>query len=101
MPEISSIMDSAIAPTKAEVVAKETIQGIKSATFSISCKFDGRLMTIATAGFSPQRCFFMASIEVVFAGLCRFVALLLLWNFYGLIRKHQNPHKKPEPRGVR
>ncbi|MBA0867302.1 hypothetical protein Goshw_029067, partial [Gossypium schwendimanii] len=85
MPEISKIISSTSTEMKAEEVGKITIQGIKSGSFIIPCKLDGRALAIATAGLSPQRCFIMASLEVVFVGLFRFVALLLQWNWYGII----------------
>ncbi|TYH35619.1 hypothetical protein ES332_D13G205100v1 [Gossypium tomentosum] len=69
MPEITKIILSTSAEMKAEEVGKITIQCIKSGT-----------MAIAKAGLSPQRCFIRASLEVAFAGLFRFVALLLQWN---------------------
>ncbi|TYI28502.1 hypothetical protein ES332_A05G249200v1 [Gossypium tomentosum] len=94
MPEITKIISSTSAGMKAEEVGKITIQGIKSGSFSIPCKLDGRALVIATAGLSPQRCFIMASLEVVFAGLFRFVALLLQWNWYGIIEKKKITEKK-------
>ncbi|MBA0574777.1 hypothetical protein Golob_024850 [Gossypium lobatum] len=81
---------------KAEEVAKITIQGIKSGSFSIPCRLDGRAVAIATAGLSPQTSFLMASIEVVFAGLFRFVALLLQWRGYEIIEKYNYSHKKQQ-----
>ncbi|KAK5832153.1 3-ketodihydrosphingosine reductase [Gossypium arboreum] len=96
MPEITNIISSTSAGMKAEEVGKITIQGIKSGSFSIPCKLDGRALAIATAGLSPQRCFIMASLEVVFAGLFRFVALLLQWNWYGIIEKKKITEKKKQ-----
>ncbi|KAK8642813.1 hypothetical protein V6N13_012145 [Hibiscus sabdariffa] len=88
MPEITKIITGG-GGVKAEEVAKITIQGIKSASFSIPFGVDGRAVAIATAGLSPQRSFFMASIEVVFAGVFRFAALLLEWYTYGIIEKNK------------
>ncbi|OMO86951.1 Short-chain dehydrogenase/reductase SDR [Corchorus olitorius] len=86
MPEISKIM---VGPDmmKAEEIGKITVNGIKSGKFCIPCNFVGQMVAIATAGLSPQRSFFMASIEVVFAGFCRFLALLAQLKVHGIIQK--------------
>ncbi|KAK8552234.1 hypothetical protein V6N13_120646 [Hibiscus sabdariffa] len=90
MPEITKIITGGGGGgVKAEEVAKTTIQGIKSGSFSIPFGVDGRAVAIATAGLSPQRSFFMASIEVVFGGAFRFAALLLEWYTYGIIEKNK------------
>ncbi|XVE84836.1 hypothetical protein DITRI_Ditri17bG0044600 [Diplodiscus trichospermus] len=79
---------------KAEQVAKITIDGIKSGSFSIPCNFAGRALVIAAAGLSPQRSFLMASFEVAFTGLFRFGVLLFQCNLYGIIEKWQSQKKK-------
>ncbi|OMP06450.1 Short-chain dehydrogenase/reductase SDR, partial [Corchorus capsularis] len=79
MPEISKIMVGSDM-MKAEEIGKITINGIKCGRFSIPCNLLGQMVAIATAGLSPQRSFVMASIEVVFAGVFRFVALLFQWH---------------------
>ncbi|GMI90926.1 TSC10A [Hibiscus trionum] len=96
MPEITKIITgaSARARMEAEEVAKITMEGIKSGSFSIPFGVDGRAVAIATAGLSPQRCYIMASIEVLFAGLFRFAALLLEWNTYEIIEKNKISRKK-------
>lgn len=71
---------------KAEEVAKKTFEGIKSAAFIVPCNLEGALLSIATAGMSPQRSFVMAFVEVVAAGLVRLVALFFQWNWYNGIR---------------
>ncbi|KAL4279586.1 hypothetical protein GQ457_03G034020 [Hibiscus cannabinus] len=97
MPEITkTILDSTVEMT-AEEVAKVTIKGIKSGSFSIPCRLDGRALAMATAGLSPQRSFLMASIEVVFAGLFRFVGLLFQWNWYRIIEKNNSSRKNRSP----
>ncbi|MFQ6639775.1 hypothetical protein Gotur_015665, partial [Gossypium turneri] len=96
MPEITKIILESSPGMKAEEVGKITIQGIKSGSFSIPCRLDGRAVAIATAGLSPQTSFLMASIEVVFAGLFRFVALLLQWRGYEIIEKYNYSHKKQQ-----
>ncbi|KAB2030588.1 hypothetical protein ES319_D05G242800v1 [Gossypium barbadense] len=96
MPEITKIILESSPGMKAEEVGKITIQSIKSGSFSIPCRLDGRAVAIATAGLSPQTSFLMASIEVVFAGLFRFVALLLQWRGYEIIEKYNYSHKKQQ-----
>ncbi|KAG4200709.1 hypothetical protein ERO13_A05G230350v2 [Gossypium hirsutum] len=96
MPEITKIILESSPGMKAEEVGKITIQGIKSGSFSIPCRLDGQAVAIATAGLSPQTSFLMASIEVVFAGLFRFLALLLQWRGYEIIEKYNYSHKKQQ-----
>lgn len=72
---------------KAELVAKKAINGIKSGSFIVPCNFEGALLSIATAGLSPQRSFSMAFLEVVSAGIIRIVALCFQYVWYGSIEK--------------
>ena len=79
-PEVTDIIiGSSGAVLKAEEVAKETLDGIKSGSFSISFNLEGHLLAITTAGASPQRSFLMAFLEVVLTGISQLVALF----FYG------------------
>lgn len=78
---------------KAEAVAKKTLNGIKSGSFIVPCNFEGALLSISTAGLSPQNSFWMAFLEVVFAGIIRIVALCFQWVWYGSIEKW-NAQKK-------
>lgn len=86
-PELSHIIIGSGAVLKAEEVAKKTLDGIKSGSFSISFKLEGHLLAIGTAGVSPQRSFLVAFLEVVLAGLSRLVALFFIWTCYRSIQK--------------
>lgn len=86
-PELTSIIAASSGAMQADEVAKKALNGIKCGKFIIPCNLEGVLLSIATAGLSPQRCFFMAFVEVVAAGLVRFVALCFQWNWYGSIEK--------------
>lgn len=72
---------------KAEEVAKKALHGIQSGSFIVPCNFEGLLLSIATAGLSPQRSFLMAFAEVVTIGILRIAALCFQWNWYGSIEK--------------
>ncbi|GLU08834.1 hypothetical protein SLE2022_257190 [Rubroshorea leprosula] len=86
-PEISNIIASTSGLMKADQVAKKTLDGIKSGSFSIPFDFIGHLISIGTAGLSPQRSFLMAFVEVVFAGMTRLAALCFQWSWYRSIEK--------------
>ncbi|XWS66272.1 hypothetical protein CRYUN_Cryun05aG0185200 [Craigia yunnanensis] len=87
-PELTNIITGSYRDImKAEEVAKKTLDGIKSGSFTISCNFEGQILAIATAGSSPQRSFLMAFLEVVLAGISRLVALFFLWKWYRSIKK--------------
>ncbi|CAB4283583.1 unnamed protein product [Prunus armeniaca] len=81
-PQLTSIIAESSGVMKAEEVAKKAFEGIKSASFIVPCNLEGVLLSIATAGMSPQRSFVMAFVEVVAAGLVRLVALFFQWNWY-------------------
>lgn len=72
---------------KADEVAKRALNGIKSGSFLVPCNFEGLLLSIASAGLSPQRSSLMAFVEVVTAGIMRFAGLYFQWNWYGSIEK--------------
>ncbi|KAM0966311.1 hypothetical protein ACFX2C_022085 [Malus domestica] len=80
-PPLTGIIAESSGAMKAEDVAKRALDGIKSASFIVPCNFEGLLLSIATAGLSPQRSFVMAFFEVVAAGLVRLVALCFQWNW--------------------
>ncbi|XVE80924.1 hypothetical protein DITRI_Ditri15bG0020400 [Diplodiscus trichospermus] len=89
MPEITRIIIGSPVPMKADEVANITLDGIKSGRSIIPCNLLGYILAIATADLSMPRSFFMASIEVVFAGIFRFIGLYYLWSAY---RKIENWH---------
>jgi 3-dehydrosphinganine reductase len=68
-------------------VAKKALDGIKSGSFFVACNFEGFLLSIATAGLSPQRSYFMAFVEVIFVGVVRIVALCFQMTWYRSIEK--------------
>ncbi|XP_031111083.1 3-dehydrosphinganine reductase TSC10A-like [Ipomoea triloba] len=86
-PELTSILAASSGAMKAEEVAKKSVDGIKSGSFIVPCNFEGFLLSIATAGLSPQRSFLMAFVEVIGAGLLRIAALCFQWNWYQCIQK--------------
>ncbi|BBH05759.1 3-dehydrosphinganine reductase TSC10B [Prunus dulcis] len=89
-PQLSRIIAESSGMMKAEEVAKKAFKGIKSAAFIVPCNLEGALLSIATAGMSPQRSFVMAFVEVVAAGLVRLVALFFQWNWYNGIHTGLN-----------
>lgn len=93
-PQLTSIIAESSGVMKAEEVAKKAFEGIKSAAFIVPCNLEGALLSIATAGMSPQRSFVMAFVEVVAAGLVRLVALFFQWNWYNGIRTWHAQNKR-------
>ncbi|GMY27503.1 3-dehydrosphinganine reductase TSC10A-like isoform X2 [Fagus crenata] len=80
-PQLTSIIAASSGAMKADEVAKKALSGIKSGSFIIPCNFEGLLLSIATAGFAPQRSFVMAFVEIVAAGIIRFATLCFQWNW--------------------
>lgn len=94
-PELTNlIVGSSGAVKKAEDVAKATINGIKSGSFIISCSFEGVMLSIATAGLSPQSSSLGAFVEVLGAGFMRFLGLCFQWNWFNIIENHTKKHAK-------
>lgn len=87
-PQLTSIIAASTDAMTASEVSKKAFNGIKSGSFIIPCNFEGLLLSIATAGLSPQRSFLMAFLEVVTIGLLRLVALCFQWDWYRKIEKH-------------
>ncbi|KAJ0743372.1 putative 3-dehydrosphinganine reductase [Helianthus annuus] len=93
-PQLTSIITASSGAMTADEVAKKTLNGIKSGSFFIHCNFEGVLLSIGTAGMSPQRSYLMAFVEVIFSGVIRFVALCFLWTWYRSIEKWHAKRKR-------
>ncbi|XP_022973673.1 3-dehydrosphinganine reductase TSC10A [Cucurbita maxima] len=93
-PELTNIIAAGGGRMKAELVAKKALNGIKSGSFIIPCNFEGALLSVATAGLSPQRSFLMAFLEVVTAGIIRIVGLCFQWVWYDSIQKWHAQKKR-------
>lgn len=86
-PQLTSIIAGATSPMKPDEVAVTALNGIRHGSFIVPCNFEGVLLSLVTAGLSPQRSFFMAFVEVISASLLRAVALCYQWNWYGTIER--------------
>ncbi|RWV87967.1 hypothetical protein BHE74_00044034 [Ensete ventricosum] len=74
-PDLTNIIAGSSGGMKADDVAKKALNGIKSSRFIVPCNFEGSMLSIATAGLSPQSSFFTAVAEVLGAGFMRFMGL--------------------------
>ncbi|KAJ0093014.1 hypothetical protein Patl1_25433 [Pistacia atlantica] len=97
-PQLTSIIAASSGAMKADEVAKKALHGIQSGSFIVPCNFEGLLLSIATAGLSPQRSFLMAFVEVFAAGIIRFAGLCFQWNWYGSIEKWHAQKRRKVPR---
>ncbi|KAC9183978.1 hypothetical protein R6Q59_024686 [Mikania micrantha] len=86
-PRLTSIIAGSSGVMQADEVAKKALNGIKSGSFFVPCNFEGFLLSLATAGLSPQRSYLMAFLEVISAGVLRIAGLCFQWNWYGSIEK--------------
>ncbi|KAL8515297.1 hypothetical protein ACS0TY_014133 [Phlomoides rotata] len=86
-PQLTSVIAASSGAMKADEVAKKSLNGIQSGTFIVPCNLEGFLLSVATAGLSPQRSYLMAFVEVMTAGIIRLVGLFFQWNWYGSIQK--------------
>ncbi|KAJ8450494.1 hypothetical protein Cgig2_002179 [Carnegiea gigantea] len=85
--ELTKIIANSSTMMKSEEVAKKTMDGIRKGSFHIRCNFKGLILSTSTAGFSPQRSFLMAFVEILVAGIARLIGLFHLWTFYRSIEK--------------
>lgn len=92
-PQLTSIIAGSSGVMQADEVAKKALDGIKSGSFFVPCNFEGFLLSIATAGLSPQRSYLMAFVEVVSAGIIRIAGLCFQWTWYGSIEKWHSHNK--------
>ena len=92
-PDLTNIIAGSSGGMKADDVAKKALNGIKSSMFIVPCNFEGSMLSIATAGLSPQSSFFTALAEVLGAGFMRFMGLCFQWNWFSLIEKWHSKKK--------
>lgn len=90
-PELTHIIAGSSGGMKADDVAEKALKGIKSGTFIIPCNFEGIMLSIATAGLSPQRSYLIAFVEVLGAGFMRLLGISFQWNWFNTI---ENWHAK-------
>ncbi|KAJ0511727.1 putative 3-dehydrosphinganine reductase [Helianthus annuus] len=93
MPRLTSIMAATSSTMQADEVAKKALNGIKSGSFFVFCNLEGFFLSIVTAGFSPQRSYLMAFVEVIFSGVARIAALWVQRTWYGSIEKSHAQYK--------
>ncbi|CAN8269923.1 unnamed protein product [Cochlearia groenlandica] len=62
-PEVTSIIAASSGSMKTEEVARKAMDGIKAGKFTVSCNFEGFLLSLATTGMSPQKSFWLAFLE--------------------------------------
>ncbi|XP_020526878.1 3-dehydrosphinganine reductase TSC10A isoform X4 [Amborella trichopoda] len=93
-PEITKIIAASSYAMEAKEVARKALDGIKAGRFIVTCNFEGFMLSIATAGVSPQTSYGMAFIEVVAAGFIRVVGLCFLWNWFGIAERWHAERKK-------
>lgn len=93
-PPLTSIIAGASSAMTADDVAKKALDGIKASRFFVTCNSMGQLLSIATAGMSPQRSLRMAVIEVLSIGVTRLVALFVQWDWYKSIHKWHAANKE-------
>ncbi|XP_042382152.1 3-dehydrosphinganine reductase TSC10A-like [Zingiber officinale] len=86
-PDVTNLIAGSSPGMKADDVAKTALDGIKSSRFIIPCNFEGTMLSIATAGLSPQGSYFTALVEVLFAGSMRFLGLIFQWNWFRIIER--------------
>ncbi|KAF8093298.1 hypothetical protein N665_0385s0045 [Sinapis alba] len=86
-PEVTAIIAASSGSMKTEEVARKAMDGIKAGKFTVSCNFEGFLLSLATTGMSPQRSFWLAFLEIITAGPIRLVALFFQWDWYNAIEK--------------
>ncbi|KAI5072394.1 hypothetical protein GOP47_0012500 [Adiantum capillus-veneris] len=86
-PEITKLISGSSTAMEAIDVARKAIDGVKGGKFTISCNFDGWMLSIATAGMSPQPSAVLAFAEIFLLGILRLVGLCYIWTWYRTVIK--------------
>ncbi|KAL0414602.1 UNVERIFIED_CONTAM: 3-dehydrosphinganine reductase TSC10B [Sesamum radiatum] len=86
-PQLTRTIAASSPAMKANDVAMKSLNGIQSGAFIVPCNLEGFLLSIATAGLSPQRSYLIAFAEVMTAGIIRLGGLCYQWNWYRTIEK--------------
>ncbi|XP_020083941.1 3-dehydrosphinganine reductase TSC10A [Ananas comosus] len=93
-PELTNMIAGSSGEMKADDVARKALDGIKVGKFIVPCNFEGTMLSIATAGLSPQRSFLGALFEVLGASFMRFLGLCFQWNWFTTIEKWHAKKKR-------
>ncbi|THU44356.1 hypothetical protein C4D60_Mb02t06550 [Musa balbisiana] len=64
-PDVTNTIAASSGGMNADDVAQKALHGLKSARFVVPCNSEGTMLSIATAGLSPQRSYLMAFVENV------------------------------------
>ncbi|XP_071688396.1 3-dehydrosphinganine reductase TSC10A-like [Rutidosis leptorrhynchoides] len=93
-PQLTNIISASSTAMQVDEVAKKTLNGIKSGCFYVHCNWHGLILSLISSGYSPQRSYLMAFIEVIFAGFARIISLCFQWTWYDCIEKHRAHQKE-------
>jgi 3-dehydrosphinganine reductase len=97
-PELTKKLSTSSKLLDSMSVARSTLHGLKAGHFSISCNFDGLMLSVVGAGMSPQHSLPLAVLEVMTTGFFHIVAFFVLRGWYDTIlsstAQQQHKHKK-------
>ncbi|CAA7395539.1 unnamed protein product [Spirodela intermedia] len=92
-PEATAAIASSSGAMTAAAVAEKVLRGIKAAAFTVTCNFEGVMLSLATAGMSSQRSWAMALAEILGSGFMRFLGIYYQYSWYRTIARCQGKQK--------
>ncbi|KAL3699735.1 hypothetical protein R1sor_017757 [Riccia sorocarpa] len=93
-PDLTAKLSESSAALEPDDVARSAISGIKKGYFSITCNFDGFMLSCVTAGMSPQPSLPHALIEIFTMGILRIVAFTVLAGWFKKVNEYHSVKRK-------
>ncbi|KAK6749702.1 hypothetical protein RB195_001983 [Necator americanus] len=87
MPEETRLISEAAGLFSPEHVAEAHVKDIEGGHYATSIGLDGWMLSVLTAGASPERNMLRAVTQVILAGLFRGIMLIYIGYFYGIVKK--------------
>ncbi|CAM6045904.1 unnamed protein product [Sphagnum compactum] len=84
-PELTKKLSTSSKSLDSMSVARSTLYGLQAGQFSISCNFDGLMLSVMGAGMCPQHSLPLAVLEVMTTGFFHIVAFFVLRGWYDTI----------------
>jgi len=93
-PNVTKAITSASSstPWRPSTVAGIILDGVRKGLFTVSVGLEGKMLSVATAGFAPANSFVSLAMEVVVMPITRIVTQVLLASWNSIVRKTYDEH---------
>ncbi|RCN24407.1 hypothetical protein ANCCAN_29896, partial [Ancylostoma caninum] len=87
MPEETRLISDTAGLFSPEEVAEAHVKSIENGHYATSIGLDGWMLSVLTAGASPERSMLKVLAQIMLAGLFRGIILVYTGYFYGIVKK--------------